>query len=901
MSLFQDAARTMIDSRRDEIMALPVEQRKAFINSVIDDLSRNPVLNIQTEPTQKTSENLTKLEAVQATHEKRMRERSGLPDEILQRQGAIGIPSSDLKLTRRNAELESQGVITDRDLEEGSLEIGFGVDPVRALKGVLSEKFGQNVPVFKSGDDIIYIDPTDNKPIKVNPNLAAGVGQSLPVAGEIAAAFIGRKGAGSVAGQVAKESGLAGVGAAVGEFTRLALGKAMNVHDLDVTEMIEESGVQAAWAAGVTLGIGTLISSVKGLANFRSGRVFNREDALEVGVAAKDADEVVEEANKLLPEGTEFKPTLAQKGDDTLVESAESELRGRSEFAQKFRERDVENLQAQQASLEKVGQQEVKPFAPSTVGEVAEKQVERQIAKEAAPVKVNEAQLKSELDQIGKVQKETVGKPTLEVIKAKEKTADDAVDTLWDDVRKTGGFDEKTKTFNIPIEPQQPTQELSKVLSRQARTARTGEGASATKSFFNKDQPADLGDFQSEISRLKSRLRKMKTGAQASQRDAKDVNDVIKAMEQDRNLALVKAGRQDLMDKIKLAEVETANFHDTFKRSVIGDLTELTPNGTPKIKSQTFVDDIMKRDDSEINDFFDVIGDNLEIKNQWKQGIGDKYKREVFSVGKDGKTTFSQKKNQEFLKKNQFALEKVFSKKEMAGFLKTGNLHEKVAAQTKRLDQFTKQAKDKWGAGVLSKLDPQSLNKFITGNTGSWITPQGKGVQFNVSKIKFVKNLTKNDPGAWQAFKNDFKKSLQKDLTNVESGKIDSKKLSEWISPGNKDTVVEVMGEGYFNDLIKINKVVKMLNKPLKKLAVEESRLAWVQSVRAGVAPPLTRRGRAFTALLLFDKKAHHKATIDALLDPKTIREVAQLSEHDIVTRRVMEKAFSLGLGLPEE
>jgi hypothetical protein len=53
--------------------------------------------------------------------------------------------------------------------------------------------------------------------------------------------------------------------------------------------------------------------------------------------------------------------------------------------------------------------------------------------------------------------------------------------------------------------------------------------------------------------------------------------------------------------------------------------------------------------------------------------------------------------------------------------------------------------------------------------------------------------------------------------------------------------------------------------------------------------------------LLLFDKKAHHKATIDALLDQKTMHEVAKLSEHDTVTRRVIEKAFSLGLGIPEE
>jgi hypothetical protein len=894
MALYEDMAKSMLDTNREKIMSLPENERKAFIDSIINDLSQNPSLNAENATvTPTTQANLVNLEKQHELDKEQWLASGGSEKAIPE--------SSELQLNRRNAELESQGVATDRELPAGSLEIGFGDRELRSVRGALSKHFGKKVPVFKSGEDIIYIDPADNRPVKANPNFSAAVGQSIPVVSEIGAAFIGSKGAGSIPKMVAKESAVAGAASGVGELVRLSLGKAMGAHDMEMPEIIAKSAVRGGWSAGTTMGVGTLIASAKGLSNFRTGKIFNKEDALDAGVPVKDADEVVAEANKLLPKDKQFKPTLAQKGDDTLTESAEAELRGRSEYAQRFREADVVNIEAEKAAVERMGAPEIKPYTPATVSEVAEREVAKDIAAQTAPVKASQIELKSQLDEIGKVQKEGVGKDTISVIKAKDKAASDAIDAQWNDVRATGGYDEKTKLFNIDIPPQAPTKDLEKILQRQSRAARTGEGATATKDFFNKSKPADLGDFQSEISRLKARLRKMKRGTQASDRDAADVGEVIRAMEQDRNLALVKAGKTDLLEKIKAAEVETAKYHDTYKRSVIGDLTEQTPNGTPKIKSQTFVDDVMKRDDAEIDDFFEVIGDNPDLKMKWKQGIGDKYKREVFKEGKEGVETYSHRANVEFLKRNEYALKKVFTDKELKGFLNTGKLHEKVANQTKALDKYIKDAETKWGAGKLSKLDPDNMVKFVTNDSGSWITPKGQGVQSSLKKIKFVKNLVKNDKGAWQGFQNDFKKSLQNDITNVKTGRIDSKKLSEWTSSANKDKVIEVMGKNYYDDLVKIDKVIKMVNKPMKKLAAEESRLAWTQAIRAGAAPPLTRRGRAFTALLMFDKKMHHKATIDALLDQKTMHEVAKLAEHDVVTRRVMEKAFSLGLGIQDE
>jgi len=671
----------------------------------------------------------------------------------------------------------------------------------------------------------------------------------------------------------------------------------MGAHDMDMNEIISKSAVRGGWSAGATLGIGMLFAGAKGLANFRSGRLFTKDDAIDAGIPVKDADKAIEEANKLLPKGKEIKPTLAQKGDDVLVESSEAELRGRSEYAQRFRERDVANIEGEQAALERIGAAEVKPYAPKTVGDVAGERVARRVAQGEAVVARNQAQLDARLGQIGKVQKETVGADTLAILKEKDKAVKDAVDSSWDDVRTTGGWDEATETYGIKIPRGESTERLSGILERQAKSAETTTGAAATAKMFTKGKGvADLGDYNREISRLKKQRRNISKGI--SDQDSQDLDNVIQAMTQDRKLALIKSGNRNLLNKIEAAEDATANYHKTYKRSVIGDLTAVDEKGISKIKSQDFVDNMLKRDIEEVDNFVGVIGDNPELMLKWKEGLADAYKQVAFVEGK-----YNARASNRFIKKHEKILSRFFDKPDIEGFKSVGKLHEHVDVLRKKQEAFKKIASNKWGSGKLSKLDPDSLVKFVTNDTGSWITGKGmatRGVQSAANKINFVKRITRGEKGAWQAFKNDFKTSLQRDLTNVETGRINPKKMAEWVSGKNKDTVVAVMGKNYYNDLVKINKVIQMLSKPMKKLAAEEARMAWVQTVRAGVAPPLTRRGRAFTALMLFDKKAHHKATIDALLDQKTMHEVAKLAEHNVVTRRVAEKAFSLGLGLPD-
>ncbi len=910
MMLYQDAAKSVYDKTKESRKGFTQEQSIAAFGQIMAQTKSMPIFNIQAEISPKTADEIKGFEAIKASVDYNDPATKGVVDR-------------GIKRTSRDAELQSQGVVIDRELPAGSLEIGFSDKALRSVKGALSDYFKTDVKVFKSGDEIIYIDPIEDRPIKANPNAAVAFGKAIPIVTEVAAAFISpRKGAG-IKEILAKESGYAGVGNALGEFTKLGIGSLIGANDLTLNEVFEKSAISGAWAAAFTLGVGSLIASVKGIENIRQGRLFNKDDAVTAGVNVGDADEVVKEANKII-QGGEFKPTYGQKTDNALVQSSEKELRVNPEFVEDFRARDIQNVEAEQAALNTIGRQDIKPFTPETVGDVAEQKVSQMVSKQEAPIIASEKQLKSQLDDIGKVKKGLVGEDTLSVINKKTETAKNAYKSLWGDVEKAGGYDEVERFYDIPIEKGLEAKKLESILQRQYETSSTQTGASSVENVFvnrakqkgkrliregtvnrqivkgadkraNKLQ--DLADFNREISRLKENKRRVISNPSATDMSVSDISGVIKSLEADRKLALIKSGRNDIIEKIEKAELETAKFFDTYKNSVIGDLTELNKNGISKIKSKDFVDNLIKRDTEEVDNFINIIGDNPDLMMKWKEGLGDAYYRKGFPDGK-----FSSRASAEWLETNKVILKKFgYTDSQIKGFKRTGEFQKKIAEDRKKFDKFVTNANTKWGSGKLKNLDPRNLVKFVTNDDGSWITQKGQGVQAAISKIKSVKNMVKGNPGAWQTFQNDFKLSLKNELTDPKTGRINHSKLLEWTNAKNKDTVIEVMGKNYYDDLVKIEKVVRMLNKKFVSLSKDEGQRAWIQAIRATAAPPLSKKGRAFTAAIIFRGKKAHEATLKALLDQKTMREVVKLSEHDTVTRRVMEKAYSLGLGLPEE
>lgn len=887
--LYVDFANSVLANRSAELASMDEAKKKETVLSVFRQASEMSELNIQQDVPKQEIESAKKLTA----EGKGKWQRFGTTE----RAKSIGAERE------KDINLRQSGVDVDRELPAGDWKLGFGINPTADVKKVLSDHYETNVPVFMSQGELLYIDPEKKRPVKVNLDIGAQAGKGLPVFGDIAGTVLGKSPQGFVMKAVAKETIGSGSGAAIGELVRLTVGQMAGVHDLTPDEIALQSAKVGGEASLWTGGIGTGVAGVKGIQNLRKGGIFTKDEAMKWGFSAEEADQLIAEVNEIIKRGgsnKEIKATLYQKTGDVDIGARQAQLERRSEYAKDFAEREVSDQSAAREGLEVLSRPEVAPLTGREgVEDIAASRVSKRVEQGKQIVNENAANLERQLDEMSKVQKETVGDQTVAFLQKKKDTVKAAEKKAWKDAETTGGYNEGTGRYGINIEEganTKATKAKFKEESTEAWTDLVDTGITSIYKGGKEVKVSDLANINTELSRLRNMRRIASNNQNMSGTQLRDLNKVIKAMEADRKSALIKSGKSDLLQKIEDAEAATILFHEKYKRSVVGDLLAVNDKGVSKIKSEQFVDNMLGRDKAEVAEFMTLIGDNPELKALWKDGIVNAFQRKAFSNGR-----YSPRTGVEFIRQKRHVLKAAgFTNQEIKQFGKTGRLAEKVAKQKDQLKKFKDKVNTRWPSGKIASTSPMDMTKFITGGTGTWKTPSGVNIKNRLDKIQTVKNFTRNEPAAWQTIKNDFKRSIHDDIIDLKTGNIDANKLSTWVEDaGNEKVIKMVMGSKYYDDLMKLNKVVKMINLESRTLVADEGHKALIQGVRAAVAPPLTRRGRAFTAALTWDSRRSHRVMADAILDEKIMGDIAELSEHDKWSRIFFEKLASVGFNIP--
>lgn len=895
--LHEAVAESIVRENKDELMLLSPAERKTEVNKILSHIATKDnddlISYISKKGSDVSPEINQRIEMLEAA------EQAKGGSILMGTKATPGEIEAYKKSAQHVKELQEIGVVTGRELPAGSIEIGFSDDPAKAMKNALSEYFGVETPVFRRGRDILYLNPETKEVVRAEPNLLQGLGFGVTMTGDIVGTTGGAVVAGAVtkhpAGVVAGETVGSTVGTASAEYTRLVIGKMMGAHDLSNEDMLKQAGITGLKAGAATGAVGMTMASAKGVYNFMKGGIMTKAEALKHGLSSQEAEAVLAEVNKILSKAgakEQIKGTLGKMSNEAFVSSKEAHIRKSVEHAQRFIERDLADEKALMRAMDTVTQ-------PSTakggraVADVLEKQVRKRITQAKDIVVKNVTEFKKQLDNIGKVKKELVGQPTRDVIVAKSEAADAAQQGLWTGLKKAHGFNDKKQIFDIKVPIGENIKNTSNIMSRRADTASTlitKRGSSKIFTKAKKPKPADLSDFNREISDLRSEIRAAYKGRQFGTPQTRDMQEALDAMVMDRKLALTKAGKVKLLDDIEKAEKATADFHKVYNRSVIGDLTKKNDRGIFEIESKEFVDKVLKGTGDDAQQLLNVIGDHPTLIAKWKDGIADAYKRAAFKNGK-----FNRDASTNFIQKNEDVLGKFFSKGDLSALQKTGNLAEKVAKQNDQLKRIIRNADSNFGKGKLKSLDPDNLVKFVTEGSGSFSTPTGRGVQIAVNKIKAVKNYTKNYPAAWKAFQEEYSTQLRQRAIDAKTKNLSTSAMNKLVKD-NKNEITEVMGKEYYNDLVKINNALSVVRKPIKELTENEIRHGVLAIVRAVVAPPLTRRGRALTAADVFENKAAKAVIADSLLNPSIMKQVAKASEHKRLTREAAELYVSLGL-----
>lgn len=894
--LHEAVAASIVREGKDELILLSPKEREETVNQILQQVS------------QKSDDELISFVSSKKKNvSPELRGKIAEMETLKSRIGAVSGGEIEFIMGKQQdeADLQKMGIVTRRDLPVGSTEIGFSDSPAKTIKSELSkffsEKLGKevDVPVFNRDEDLLYLDPQTNEVVKVNPTMMQNIGLSMPIAGDIAGTIgggiVGGKLSKTPKGVIAGESAGAFVGTSTMEFARLYIGKVMGAHELSWGEMAKKSGVEGVKAGAATAVMGGLMATGKGIRNFLSGGIFTKDEALKHGMNSKEAEAILEEVNKLIGRKGAVKGTLGRLSDDVIVKSKEAEVRRLGEHAQKFIDRDLADQKALTEAMDIITKPS-KAKGGEAIAEVAAKQTSGKLAKARGIVSENVTQLKKELDNIGKVSSELVGKPTRETLLAKSDAAKKAQESVWNNMKADHGFDPKEKIFNIKIPRGKGAVQLAKISKRRAETAQVaGVRSAESKGLVLKPKMADLEDYNFNISLLRKDIRAAEAGRQAGDATTASLSEIKNTLIEDRRVALIKAGKGKLLKDIETAEKATANYYETYRRSVIGDLTK-KKDGVFAIKEKDFVTKTLKGSKEEADQLLAVIGDSPTLMATWKEGIADAYKSAAFKGEK-----FNREASTKFIRAHRDVLDNFFDPKDLAKLEKTGNLAEKVTKQNDQLKELVANANKRWGKGKLKSMDTNNIVKFVTNDTGSFVKGKGdtlRGVQSSIAKIKYIKGMTKNYPAAWKSFQDEFSTQLRKSVIDInagfKAGYVSPKALNKTIHD-QENEIIEIMGQGYFNNLVKVNKAVQQLNTKELKLISDEAKQGILAVIRAVAAPPLTRRGRALTASNIFLSKQGHKVIADSLLDPNTIRKVAELSEHKRLTREAAELAVSLG------
>ena len=243
-------------------------------------------------------------------------------------------------------------------------------------------------------------------------------------------------------------------------------------------------------------------------------------------------------------------------------------------------------------------------------------------------------------------------------------------------------------------------------------------------------------------------------------------------------------------------------------------------------------------------------------------------------------------------------LDLYFTEAEIKSFRRTGDLAERVAEQRIILEKYKKDSK-KFARGQLEDVSPQGMYKFLKGDKGWKDEVAEYGVKDAVSKIKFVRNMTRNNKAAFERVQNDYRADIRSRIYDAETGRIKQKQFAN-ILHKEKDIIVEMLGRKAFEDLKKVSRVLTLAARKPAQSSQSLSERSAIKALQV-YAAPLSPRGRAFSAGILFTRKAQQKAIADAILDERKIGEIAKIAEHSKLTRQTLEKAYYLGLLSDEE
>ena len=772
--------------------------------------------------------------------------------------------------------------------------------PVTVRKGEHTKEIefsldGENFTLFnKPGADLGDVSSAAGEAIVLGSDVIGSIGGA--VVGSVAT---GGNPAGATTGSIFGS----GVGTFIGEYTRQLIGKGLDVNDSDMGEILNDALAKSGIALSTTAGMAGLIKLGKGIINSITGKKFDMTPE-ELGLDNAQTKEVIDEVNNKIQQ--EFAPRAGQQGSDLLrlldEQFAKNAPLGKTK---KFEDIDTSNMSALE-EFEARSTAQFKSSADDSLasGETVQKSINKNFTEprqERIDNIVNSNINKADdiASDISKVDQQEIGQTIRDVAEKEQEALKNAFKGRFDEFNtskfKSDGVDLKdiSKTIKsesdkslIPSLTASDKKLASEIESSLTKETKVVDFLKNIDKTIKEGKKVNLGQIQATLRAVNKKIRSLEKGLTSDDTSIASLKRIKGKLKSERQLML--KDEPDVLNRIEGLENELRIAKDKVDRSIIGDIMKVN-KGRFAIKDQ----DIFKRVIApgkleESKRLAEAVQDNPEAKDAIRKGILDLYKSKVFIKDNplDGNIKIPDKKaHDKFIKDYKDVIEPFLTKREI-------DTIDGAGAMSKLLDKQLKQRTsligkmDKLFSSKIQRLEPEVIAKHIMDGDLT-------GRSFRLRK------LLETDPEALKTIQGEVTKRVRNLITK--DGKFSFKALDDILNSSNKINLGVIVNPKYVDDLVTLRNALKLVQKQSGLSGGTNQSHDATSKVVGGLfrglfAPPLSRRGRIFTAAQAGQSTAALRALGDALESPEKLKAIVSAMKLKGSTKRVAEILSSVGM-----
>lgn len=760
---------------------------------------------------------------------------------------------------------------TPVQMREGSDGLEYSIDKGQSWNAV-------SPPGVSLSDIGSLAGPAISMPFSVSgPFAGAGVGA-------VAGSRLGPVGAG-VGGTVGAVGG-GFVGTFFGEMARYETARKLGVIPANTTDedLAKEALGPAAWDAAGGVAGATLLKmwrlyKTRGIAGL-SG--INLDELKTAVSSAQQAQKKIETET-----GQKFPITAGQalppgKARDVLL-SAEQEVRENVPLGQ------IATVREQQQQAERAMSSQVIASAPQQTRPTEDiaTRVRGVLREPVATAEYNVALTKNDLDSLanqavaGNLHPADAGRIARENWSEGKRRIQEAFNQRYDQLEQQHGAIE-VPTLGIRREALRQ----QRVMNEDLIPSLTPDDARAVQDILDRTiggKPITLGAAQRALSALREEIRLMRKGV-SSRKGIQEAIAMENAIERARNRAIIRTGPNSTnplrMEAVQRLEADYAKSKEMIDRSALGEALKTREGGGWVVPDEDIVTKYlgdptgMKQLTAALRD--PAYAQHLGGEATFKRGIFGQYEREVM---RDGKIVPAA--HQRFMAKYGDALEVILSPDEMKRIRAPGGAIRLLKDAEDKLDEVTKYlesngipARGYWDSG-----------KVINSLWNDAAPQQG------MERLRLVlRKVDSVDQSLGQELRGAIGRKVWRSLSSFNEA------TGEWVADPQKtaqalsnqewtDAVSEVLGVRYVRGLKVLQDMQRFTS------AAAENRISggpievlfkpWrtIQSAiaRVGIAPPLTRAGRAMTAIQQRQISWNEQRMDRLLSDPQAIVDLLKI------------------------